>query len=444
MTSIAFPDLAINSAEQFRESVSEPSPNTRIYLTYGKVDSWANDAAPSTPNTSVSSVYEVWRNMIGGKKITGNDIRHVIQRNTWTSGTVYSPYDNTNVNLFSETNLFYVVTSNFNVYKCISNNNGAPSTVEPSYVSAAMGTVQSDDYEWKYMYTISDSEQLNYMTDEYIPVKTLESNDGSIQWLVQDGTIKGGIHSVLITNPGTGFSNAANLIITLTGDGTSFTATGTINATSQTVTSIVVSDPGVNYTYADISITDRAGIGSGVTARAIISPPGGHGSNPLYELGGSRLILNVKLKGTENDVLTASNDFRQIAMIKDPFLKDTVIIPSNSVFSQAVTFTTTGSGDYIPDEYVYQGQSLASSTFSGRVLEWTNISDAGTLKLTDAKGTITSGSLIGATSSTSRAVSAFVDKSFEPYSGRLLYIDNIKPIIRSADQTENIKIILKF
>ena len=117
MTSIAFPGLAINNAEQLRESVSEPTPNTRIYLTYGKVESWANDAAPPTPNTSVSSVYEVWRNMIGGKRITGNDIRHVVQRNTWTSGTVYSAYDNTNANLLNETTLFFVVTSDFNVYR---------------------------------------------------------------------------------------------------------------------------------------------------------------------------------------------------------------------------------------------------------------------------------------------------------------------------------------
>lgn len=440
MTSIAFPGLAINNAEQLRESVTEPTPNTRIYLTYGKVEPWTNDAAPPTPNTSVSSVYEVWRNMIGGKKITGNDIRHVVQRNTWTSGTVYSAYDDTNTNLLDETNLFFVVTSDFNVYKCISNGNGAVSTVEPSYVSSEMGAIQSDGYEWKYMYTISTSDQLNYMTAEYVPVKTLESDDGSIQWDVQTEAVVGAIYSVIVTNGGSGYSNVSNLSISLTGDGTSFTATGSINTSTNTVSSITITDPGTGYTYSDVSIT--GGGGSGATARAIISPAGGHGSNPLYELGGSRLIFSVKLKGTENDVLSASNDFRQIALVKDPFLKDSTVIPSNSAFSQAQTLTTTGSGDFLADEYVYQGASLATATFSGRVLEW--LADASSLRVTDTRGTATSGTLTGATSSVVRFVTSVEDKDFEPYSGRLLYMDNIKPITRASDQTEQFKIILKF
>lgn len=440
MTSIAFPGLAINNAEQLRESVSEPTPNTRIYLTYGKVEPWANDAAPPTPNTSVTSVYEVWRNMIGGKKITGNDIRHVIQRNNWTSGTVYSAYDDKNADLLKEETLFFVVTSDFNVYKCISNGDGAPSTVEPSYVSSTMGAIQADGYEWKYMYTISTSDQLNYMTSEYVPVKTLESDDGSIQWDVQSSAVVGGIYSVIVTDGGTGYSNVSNLSISLTGDGTSFTATGTINTSTNTVSSITIADPGVGYTYADVAIT--GGGGSGATARAIISPPGGHGSNPLYELGGSRLIFSIRLIGTENDVLAASNDFRQIALIKDPFLKDTTVIPSNSAFSQAETLTTTGSGDFLADEYVYQGASLATATFSGRVLEW--LPDTSSLKVTNTRGTPTSGTLTGEVSSTVRFVTSVEERDFELYSGRLLYMDNIKPITRASDQTEQFKIILKF
>ena len=36
------------------------------------------------------------------------------------------------------------------------------------------------------------------------------------------------------------------------------------------------------------------------------------------------------------------------------------------------------------------------------------------------------------------------DGTFEKYSGRLLYVDNIEPITRSSDQIENFQILLKF
>lgn len=440
MTSIAFGALAINNAEQFKESVSEPSPNTNIFLTYGRIDAWANDSAPPTPNSSVASSYEIWRKMIGGKRITGNDMKHVIQRNNWTANTVYNAYDDQTTDLFDENNRFYVVTEDFNVYKCIANANGAVSTVKPSYVSQYMGAVQADNYVWKYMYNISSSDQLNYLTTEYMPVNTLSADDGSIQWDVQQDAIVGGIHSIIITNPGSGYTNASNLVVTVSGDGTGFTATGNINATSQTVSTITISDPGLNYTYGTVSIT--GGGGSGATGRAIISPPGGHGSDPIYELGGSRIIISAKVKGTENGVLPTSNDLRQIALIKDPYLFDSTQLATNTAFFQGQTITTTGSGDFVQDEFVYQGASLATSTYSARVLEWTSAN--GTLKVTESVGTPTAASLTGDTSATTRFVASFEEQDFEPHSGKVLYMDNIKPITRAADQTENYKIVLKF
>ena len=117
-TSASFIDLRINNAEQLKESVSEPA-NNRIYLTFGKTDGWANDAAPPSANATVATFNEIWFNMIGGKLITGNDIRHVIPRHDWTPETVYTAYDHMNENMYNEK--FYVVNSDYSVYKCIAN-----------------------------------------------------------------------------------------------------------------------------------------------------------------------------------------------------------------------------------------------------------------------------------------------------------------------------------
>ena len=90
--SVISKEINLYNAKQFKESVSEPNPSN-VYITFGKTLAWSNDAAPPVANTGVVTFYDVWRNMIGGKKLTGNDIRHVIPRFNWTTNTVYYAYD---------------------------------------------------------------------------------------------------------------------------------------------------------------------------------------------------------------------------------------------------------------------------------------------------------------------------------------------------------------
>jgi hypothetical protein len=111
MSSSTFIDLRINNAEQLKESVSEPSPNTKLFLVFGKTDAWANDASPNVSNTSIATVYEVWNNMIGGKRILGGDISLAIPRINWTSGTNYDAYDHMRSDLFDTNTKFYIMNS---------------------------------------------------------------------------------------------------------------------------------------------------------------------------------------------------------------------------------------------------------------------------------------------------------------------------------------------
>ena len=203
-----------------------------------------------------------------------------------------------------------------------------------------------------------------------------------------------------------------------------------------------MTDSGTGYTYATVSITD-SGSGTGATARAIISPPGGHGSNPLYELGGKNILIDAKLRYDEEGVLPVTNDYRQISLLKDPFIRQTTNVASNIAFVQAFTATCDGVGNYNEDEIVYQGSSLSTATFRGRVLSWNSTTSK--LLLINTEGTPTvSQSIIGSTSFTTRVITSFTDGTLEKYSGRLLYVDNIKPITRSSDQVEDFQILLKF
>ena len=102
-----------------------------------------------------------------------------------------------------------------------------------------------------------------------------------------------------------------------------------------------------------------------------------------------------------------------------------------------------GSGpDYIVDEYVYQGSSLASSTFSGRVLQWDSANNL--LELSEYTGSPTTTTLNGQTSVAYRYITSTISPDLKNRSGEVIYIDNIIPITRASDQTDNFKIVIKY
>jgi hypothetical protein len=209
------------------------------------------------------------------------------------------------------------------------------------------------------------------------------------------------------------------------------------------VNSIVIVDSGTNYTYANVIITSADSGSVNAAARAIISPPGGHGSDPLYEIGGRNIMINARLKYSENSVLPITNDYRQISLLKNPLLNGTTTEASNTAFLQCMAITVVGSGDYTQDEWVYQGASFAAAAFRGRVVSWDSTTSK--LLLINIRGTSTaSQSLIGVSSFTVRAISSVAEEDFEKYSGKILYVDNIKPITRADDQIEDFKILMKF
>jgi hypothetical protein len=130
-------------------------------------------------------------------------------------------------------------------------------------------------------------------------------------------------------------------------------------------------------------------------------------------------------------------------LIEDPYLHDTTIRATNTVFSQLTVLTLNGTSvEYQEDEIVYQGSSLNSSFFKGTVVHWDSSNNL--IKLCDTEGTPDTELLIGETSAAARFVDSVTVPDLERYSGQLLYIDNVLPIERAEDQTEDFKIVLKF
>ncbi len=201
-----------NTAEQFKESFSEASP-TISYVFIGNHLAYPDENVPSDISDTIEDEKTVWKNMIGGKKITGNDVELVIPRINWTANTKYRQYDdlvNYSTLLTSNTTLnlkpMYVITSQRSVFQCLSNNTSANSTVEPTGdYSTSNGVIDTaDGYRWKYLYNIKPSNK--FLTDDWIPAPTSNIQlDYTINSL---GIVDGELTTIVVTNGGTGYRHA--------------------------------------------------------------------------------------------------------------------------------------------------------------------------------------------------------------------------------------------
>jgi hypothetical protein len=102
---------------------------------------------------------------------------------------------------------FYVMTEDYNVYKCLDNNNNAPSTIKPLGTSVTP-IETSDGYRWKYMYNVPINLRNKFLSDDQIPV---------VSALTNQFYSNGSLDSIIINNKGSGYSAASITVSSGTG-----------------------------------------------------------------------------------------------------------------------------------------------------------------------------------------------------------------------------------
>ena len=104
----------------------------------------------------------------------------------------------------------------------------------------------------------------------------------------------GTINAINVTNKGSGYSNGIlTTAVTINGDGQG--ATAYANVYNNMVQDVIVTNTGNNYTYSTVTISPQGGYaGNNATANAIISPIGGHGFDPVGELGCNHVMVGLE------------------------------------------------------------------------------------------------------------------------------------------------------
>ena len=485
MAAIITNKFRINNAEQFVESFSETSAET-YYLFIGRAHAWASDAdvqgntiaegtdaSPPTPNDDVTSEFYNYDDMLGAKLIASSDVSRVIPRRNWTTGTTYDMYEHNigsgNTSNSGATNLydstFVVMNSSYAVYKVIENDGATASTVEPTSTSNSIFET-SDGYRWKYMYSLTSAETLNFMSTDFIHWST----DSTVSAAAVDGALD----TILVVAGGSSYNTSSGSTISaipIRGDGSSGVASVTISSGSIATATVTTAGTGYTFAYirtADIiAATNAGGAGSGDNLNVIIPPKGGHGANAVKELGGFYVMLNKSLVGVEGTSdIGVGNDFRRIGLLRDPTNFGTTTVASATTRRQiyAVKFSSV-SGTYTADEEINQ----ASTGAVGKVIEYdstnlilyyyqTRFPDVGT----DTNGNLTAFSGANAITGQSSSASATPDTSNSSTvngvgfssgyanpelaydSGDIIYVEERSPITRASDQTENVKLIIEF
>jgi hypothetical protein len=344
-------------------------------------------------------------------------------------------------------NNFYVRNGRDQVFKCLWNNDGAESTVEPTIdVNGQLPTnpyvSPGDGYKWKYLYTIPQGLKLKFFNSRWMPVLTEQQ--------VASAAVDGRIDIVTILDGGSGYyldgqsGNSNSLpIVTVTGDGSGAFMTAQVE--SGVITDINIINGGLGYTTATITINDpdQTADGQAASFDTVIGTPGGHGSNPPKELGCYAVMVSVDLNGTESGKIpigSASNpfDFRQISLIRDPLDSDG-LFADQSVYrtTYKVTLTDPGVTEYVHDEVI---QSAAVTAIA---VNWDSANNI--LDINNVNGTVQStDQLTGATSAAVGTVVDIVSPEVTLYSGDLLYVDNRSKIVRNSNQSEQIRVVLAF
>ena len=476
MAAIVTNKFRLNNAEQFYESFSEAS--TSFYLFVGRPQPWTSttpfgggtDSAPPTPLDNVDDEYMYFRDMQAAKRIAAADIQYAIPRHNWTTGTIYDYYRgdygaqwsstasdivktvNLGTNLWASTTLFYVLSSTNNVYKCMSNNGGVASTVEPSGTSNAEYST-GDGYVWKYMYSLTTTQITDFLTADFMPVATNATVAAAAV------LINGAVTQYKVMRGGSGYTNGPYTNQTLRGDGSG--ATFNLTVSGGAVTAVTGVAGGTGYTFADCNVDNISLIGTPSTSAIvtpIIGPNGGHGSNAVNELGGFYIMTNTTISGTEGGGdFVVDQDFRRVGIVLNPYNYGTSTVATAATLNALTSMTFDASptpGAFLADEAI-----TAPSGAAGKVVAWdstTRILKYIQTQWTGVKTTAgaTQGNIIpfaaadvvtSASSATGTiATGGITNPEIAYYSGNTIYAEDRAPISRATDQTENIKLIVEF
>lgn len=498
------PNVTIQTANGFGGQLTANVGNDNFYLFVGRSLPYTVDTVPD-PNyeNPYNGGYFHQAQMYYGIKMTQQSFAYMAPSYKWTSGTVYAQYDDKDVGLTTEQ--FYVLNSANVVFKCINNNQGANSTIEPTSTAAPGNPFQtSDGYEWMYLYQLSSQQMTQFSTPGFIPILP-DAN-------VTSAAVSGSIYNINITAAGNEYpwntgtlgsingqtiaiaANAssqnnyyANCTLTVFGAGNIITNLALVSSYLQGNTIYVVTANSFNanqatqgdvYQIAPTLAVKGSGTGcqgyilvnptSGSLSRVVIFNPGsGYEQASAVASSGAAFGTGATLRPIISPA--GGHGANVYAELFSEYLGITGTFANTLNFSTAVTMRTVGILQnpiaYNSNNVLYSNTTFnqlctlsvantSASTFSpgetiiGNISQASGISafsNSSTVLLSGLVGNFIDGEILrGQTSGVQYTLSAVVNTpSLDVYSGSIIFADNILPAPRSDSTSQQLKLVLR-
>ena len=385
------------------------------------------------------------------------------------------------------------------------NTSGRPSLDQPTFTDLEPKSAgdSGDGYVWKYLYTIKPSDIAKFDSTNFMPVPT-DWETSSDNAAVRDNASSSGqlkIATVINRGAGIGTANRTYTGVPVAGDGSGAEATIVINNDAK-VESIYIAKGGSGYTYGTVDLV-TGGVPTGTTNpvfNVIVPPQGGHGADIYRELGATNVLVYSKIENdSENPDFITGNQIARIGIVENPQAVDSTSNLTLSKASSLYALKLIGAG-YTTATFDLDGQVTQTvgvgSTAVGRVVSYDQttgvlkywqdkslvgfnsdgslktdpkygyslhaftasptsggnvniVSNEGTLGIDTNFGTVGSPGI----STVINNRTYYLGQSFnqgvsnpevKKYSGNIIYVDNRPSITRSANQREDIKVILQF
>ena len=460
MVAIATDPLKVRYSDLLFQEMTNATDSHEFYIGIGKSDQYdsANDNI-ITPLRHIKDEREARNNLESVMKIATSNVSFVVPRSNWIAGTIYDAFSDHIVGY--PTNTYYVLTEDNHVYICLqaskdASGNRNVSTVKPSFQDAGVDNIQAfktaDGYIWKFLYEISSSRVTTFLSSGFIPTQFIDSSNDTTATEQEQVKIRaqalnnknGQILGAEIINAGTGYDSAPN--ITIVGDGTGAAATCAVSngqiVKVEMTCNISDSGMGSGYNVARMELSAGNGI-----IRPIIVPRDGIGADPRVDLKSSSIMAVVKPDGTQDGDFNITNDFRQISLLRNLNLRTGVRATTTSARANRVLTLQGNLGSLVADQKItgdsgtiaWIDQVDSNGSGNGLVYYHTNNQFIITNK---GPGFFSPAETITGTTAGSGIVTTDSSVEIDPFSGELLYIDSRARIIRSADQKEDIKVIL--
>jgi hypothetical protein len=396
MSAIITDQLRILNAKSFVAGLTTTSNSYYSFIGLPNATDYSStwDTTPLAPKDNFDEENGYWDTMIALKKIKSDDVRQMVRKITWSSGTTYDMYrhdisrDNTS-KPSGATSLYYanyyVVNSDYRVYICLNNGigpetpSGRPSLDEPTFTDLeprAAGN-SGDGYIWKYLYTIRPSEIVKFDSTDYMPVPTDWETSDRDSAVRNNAATSGQLKVITITNRGVGIGTANRTYsrVPIKGDGSGAEATIVVNNESK-VESITISNGGSGYTYGSVDL-ESGGVPTGTTRplfNVIIPPKGGHGADIYRELGAFNVLVYSRIENDDqNPDFITGNQIARIGLVENPeAFNSTTILDlekASSVYALKLIGVAYSTTTFVADSRIFQTIGTGV-TAVGRVISY--------------------------------------------------------------------------